>query len=165
MYHAPCTNLKGPQRREEKFASQYQVPLKLSVGHWQPRAQLQSRKPHKPQNRPKIPARHPNFPPRQGIEKYPENTTNKKTTNIRFSYLGLFQGVFEGVFRGISHFLYVGRSFCISWAVLCCSWSRCGQGKRSLARTVFLIITGRSYGRGGVRTILNMPSDRHRQED
>ena len=68
---------------------------------WQPTSKLQSRKPHKPQNRPKIPARQYKFSLRQGIEKYPKNT-RKIPRKYEFRIFWVFQGVFEGVFRGVS---------------------------------------------------------------
>ena len=88
-----------------------------------------------PQNRPKIPARHPNSPYGKGSKKYPENTPNipekyPKTTILVF--LGVFRGVFEGAYFGESRVLYVGVNFCVSWAFLFCSCSRGYQFKAAM---------------------------------
>ena len=53
---------------------------------WEPTTQLQSRKPHKPRNRPKIPARRPNSPYGRGSKKYPPKNPEKYPQNTIFVY-------------------------------------------------------------------------------
>ena len=80
-------------------------------------------KPHKPQNRPKIPARHTNSPYMAGDRKNTLKIPEKYPENTNFVFFEYSRGYLKGYF-GESHVLYVGGYFCTSLAFLFCSWSR-----------------------------------------
>ena len=88
------------------------LKLPLHATCWQPTTQLQRRKTPQPQNRSKIPPRHPNSST-AGDRKNTPKIPRKYAENGNFVFFWYSGGVFEGVFRGVS-FWYVGGYFWVS---------------------------------------------------
>ena len=104
----------------------------IAATPWPRTSQLQSRKPHKPQNRPKIPARHTNSPYGWRSKKYPENTRENTPKNTNFVFLGYSGGYLKGYFGSLMFCTFGGIS-ALRWL----SYSAAGRGVVKLHPTSF----------------------------